>query len=82
MFQIGFLEVVLILIMSLFIVGPARMPAALKFIFKTYKTVQKQIINLKNDLEDDIGAEEIKKDVFNEMRMEELNLFDKSDKDE
>ena len=42
--------------------------------------LQKQISNLKSDLEEDIGTEEIKKDVFNEMRMEELDLFDKSDK--
>ncbi|MDA7542151.1 twin-arginine translocase subunit TatB [Gammaproteobacteria bacterium] len=68
--------------MGLLIIGPKRLPDLIKTILKFYKKVQKQISNLKSDLEEDIGTEEIKKDVFNEMRMEELDLFDKSDKNE
>ena len=82
MFQIGFLEIAIILILGLLIIGPKRLPDLIKTILKFYKKVQKQISNLKSDLEEDIGTEEIKKDVFNEMRMEELDLFDKSDKNE
>ena len=82
MFQVGFLEIAIILILGLLIIGPQRLPAVVKTVLKFYKKVQKQISNLKNDLEEDIGTEEIKKDVFNEMRMEELDLFDKSDKNE
>ena len=82
MFQVGFLEIAIILILGLIIIGPKRLPDLIKTILKFYKKVQKQISNLKSDLEEDIGTEEIKKDVFNEMRMEELDLFDKSDKDE
>ena len=82
MFQVGFLEIAIILILGLLIIGPKRLPDLIKTILKFYKKVQKQISNLKSDLEKDIGTEEIKKDVFNEMRMEELDLFDKSDKNE
>ena len=82
MFQVGFLEIAIILILGLLIIGPQRLPDVVKTVLKCYKKVQKQISNLKNDLEEDIGTEEIKKDVFNEMRMEELDLFDKSDKNE
>ena len=82
MFQVGFLEIAIILILGLIIIGPKRLPDLIKTILKFYKKVQKQISNLKNALEEDIGTEEIKKDVFNEMRMEELDLFDKSDKNE
>ena len=82
MFQVGFLEIAIILILGLLIIGPKRLPDLIKTTLKFYKKVQKQISNLKNDLEEDIGTEEIKKDVFNEMRMEELDLFDKSDKNE
>ncbi|MDA7702211.1 Sec-independent protein translocase protein TatB [Gammaproteobacteria bacterium] len=82
MFQVGFLEIAIILILGLLIIGPKRLPDLIKTILKFYKKVQKQISNLKSDLEEDIGTEEIKKDVFNEMRMEELDLFDKSDKNE
>ena len=82
MFQVGFLEIAIILILGLIVIGPKRLPDLIKTILKFYKKVQKQISNLKNDLEEDIGTEEIKKDVFNEMRMEELDLFDKYDKNE
>ena len=82
MFQIGFLEIAIILILGLIVIGPKRLPELIKAWLKLYKKIQQQISNFKNDLEEDIGTEEIKKDVFNEMRMEELDLFDKSDKNE
>ena len=82
MFQIGFLEIAIILILGLIVIGPKRLPELIKAWLKLYKKIQQQISNFKNDLEEDIGTEEIKKDVFNEMRMEELDLFQKSEKDE
>lgn len=74
MFQIGFLEIVFVLVVGLFIVGPSRLPTVIKFLIKIYKKIQKQVSEFKNDLEAEIGTEELKKDVFNEMRMEELDL--------
>ena len=82
MFQVGFLEILLILFVGLFIVGPTRLPDVVKFVVKVYKKIQLSIANFKNDLESEIGTDEIKKDVFNEMRMEELNLSGTSKKDE
>ena len=82
MFQVGFLEILLILVVGLFIVGPTRLPDVVKFVVKVYKKIQLSITNFKNDLESEIGTDEIKKDVFNEMRMEELNLSCTSKKDE
>lgn len=74
MFQIGFLEIIFILVVGFFVIGPTRLPAVIKFVIKIYKRIQKQVSKFKNDLEADIGTDEIKKDVFNEMRMEELDL--------
>ena len=74
MFQIGFLEIVFVLVVGLFIVGPSRLPTVIKFLIKIYKKIQKQVSEFKNDLAAEIGTEELKKDVFNEMRMEELDL--------
>jgi sec-independent protein translocase protein TatB len=82
LFQVGFLEILLILVVGLFIVGPTRLPDVVNFIDKVYKKIQLSITNFKNDLESEIGTDEIKKDVFNEMRMEELNLSGTSKKDE
>ena len=74
MFQIGFLEIIFVLVVGLFVIGPSRLPTAIKFVVKIYKRIQKQVSKFKSDLEAEIGTEEIKKDVFNEMRMEELDL--------
>ena len=82
MFQIGFLEIAVILILGLIIVGPVRLPELIKTWLKFYKKIQKQISNFQKDIETEIGTDEIKKDVFNEMRMEELDLSGKSNKDE
>lgn len=72
MFQIGFLEILIIFILGLIIIGPERLPEVIKTFFKLYKRIEKKFINFKKDIEDDIGSNELKKDVFNELRMEEL----------
>ena len=72
MFQIGFLEILIIFIFGLIIIGPKRLPEVSKTIIKFYKRIENKFVGFKKDIEDDIGADEIKKDVFNELRLEEL----------
>ena len=72
MFQIGFLEILIILILGLIIIGPNKLPVVVKTTLKFYKKIENKFADFKNDIEDDIGADELKKDVFNELRMEEL----------
>ena len=72
MFQIGFLEILIIFILGLIIIGPERLPEVIKTFLKLYKRIETKFINFKKDIEDDIGSNELKKDVFNELRMEEL----------
>ena len=72
MFQIGFLEILIILILGLIIIGPKRLPVVVKNVLKFYKRVQNKFYSFKKDLDEEIGTEEINKDVFNELRMEEL----------
>jgi len=72
LFQIGFLEILIIFILGLIIIGPERLPEVIKTFLKLYKSIEKKFINFKKDIEDDIGSNELKKDVFNELRMEEL----------
>ena len=70
------------MVVGLFVIGPSRLPEVVKAVIKIYKKIQKQLSNFQNDLESEIGAEEIKKDVFNEMRMEELDLSGREKKDD
>ncbi|MFL2714864.1 MAG: Sec-independent protein translocase protein TatB [Gammaproteobacteria bacterium] len=72
MFQIGFLEILIIFIFGLIIIGPKRLPEVTKTIIKFYKRIENKFVGFKKDIEDDIGADELKKDVFNELRLEEL----------
>ncbi len=72
MFQIGFLEILIIFILGLVIIGPKRLPEVLKILIKFYKRIENKLNTFKKDFEEDIGADELKKDVFNELRMEEL----------
>ena len=72
MFQIGFLEILIIFIFGLIIIGPKRLPEVTKTIIKFYKKIENKFVGFKKDIEDDIGADELKKDEFNELRMEEL----------
>lgn len=72
MFQIGFLEILIIFIFGLIIIGPKRLPEVTKTIIKFYKKIENKFVGFKKDIEDDIGADELKKDVFNELKMEEL----------
>jgi len=77
LFQIGFLEIAIILVLGLIIIGPSRLPEVIKSWLKFYRKFQNHLSKFKNDLEKDIGTDELKKDVFNEIRMEELNGFEK-----
>ena len=85
MFQIGFFEILLILSLGLIIIGPKQLPVVIKFVLKQYKKLQKNILSFKEDIEQEIDTKEIKQDIYNELRMEELEqseLFvDKKDDD-
>ena len=81
MFQIGFLEILIIFVIGLIVIGPNKLPDLVKKIIKLYKKLENKFNNFKSDFEADIGSEELKKDIFNELRMEELDQNNQS-KDE
>ena len=81
MFQIGFLEILIIFLIGIIIIGPKRIPDLLKNILRLYKKLETKFNNFKKDIEDDIGTDEIRKDVFNELRMEELEQDQTSNND-
>ena len=81
MFQIGFLEILIILTLGLVIIGPKRLPGLFKNILRLYKKLETKFNDFKKDIEDDIGTDEIRKDVFNELRMEELERDQTSNND-
>ena len=73
MFQVGFLEILLIFILSLFVFGPNKLPSAIKSITRLWYITKSRIESARSEFERDIGAEEIEQDVFNELKLKELD---------
>tara|TARA_Y100001936_G_scaffold202134_1_gene204644 strand:- start:679 stop:882 length:204 start_codon:yes stop_codon:yes gene_type:complete len=67
--------------LGLIIIGPKKLPVVVKTTLKFYKKIENKFNLFKKDIEADIGADEIKKDVFNELRMEELDRNKELDND-
>ena len=81
MFQIGFLEILIILILGLIIIGPNTLPVVVKATLKFFKKIENKFNLFKKDIEADIGVDELKKDVFNELKMEEFEKNKEPDND-
>ncbi len=72
MFQIGFIEILFIGLIILLLFGPERLPEISKIIIKNITRLKRKFSSFREDIERDIGADEIKQDIFNEFRLEEI----------
>ena len=72
MFQIGFIEILFIGLIILLLFGPERLPEISKIIIKNTTRLKRKFSSLREDIERDIGADEIKQDIVNEFKLEEL----------
>lgn len=72
MFQIGFIEILFIGLIILLLFGPERLPEISKIIIKNSTRLKRKFSSFREDIERDIGADEIKQDIFNEFKLEEL----------
>ena len=77
MLQIGFQEILLIIFLAIFLVKKEQWPDLFKFFIQTSTNLRKQFDNISSDLKDEINADEIIQDVFNENRMKEIEKNDK-----
>tara|TARA_B100001029_G_C15063933_1_gene461557 strand:+ start:12996 stop:13241 length:246 start_codon:yes stop_codon:yes gene_type:complete len=70
--QIGFLEVLIILLVGIVLIGPDKLPSFIKSIIKAITRFQNKLFEFRSSIERDIGAEDLKEDIFNELKMEEF----------
>ena len=85
MFQIGFFEILIILSLGLLLIGPKQLPVVIKFVVKQYKKLEKNLSTFKKEIEKELDTEDIKQDIYNELRMEELEqteLFENKKEDD
>lgn len=78
MLQIGLLEILIILLVGIIVIGPEKLPEFIKSIMKIFTRFQNKFFEFRSSIERDIGAEDLKQDIFNELKMEE---FEKEEDD-
>ncbi|MBX2809339.1 MAG: Sec-independent protein translocase protein TatB [Cellvibrionaceae bacterium] len=69
----GFFEIVLIAIVALIVVGPARMPEAVRSLALTIGRVKRSVNSARAELERQIGADDIRRQLHNEAVMASLD---------
>ena len=72
MLQIGLLEILIILLVGIIVIGPEKLPEFIKSIMKIFTRFQNKFFEFRSSIERDIGAEDLKQDIFNELKMEEF----------
>jgi len=73
MFDIGFLEILLISVVALLILGPDKLPGAIRTMGLWIGRLRRNFDNLKRDIEKEIGADEIRRQLRNEAILEKFN---------
>mgnify|MGYP005637291697 CR=1 FL=1 len=72
MFDIGFPELVLISIVALLVIGPERLPETIRTIMLWIGRVRSTFTNIKTELEQELGTDEIRRQIHNESIMKEI----------
>lgn len=72
MFDIGFTEIIVICLVGLVVIGPTRLPDALRAGAMWMGRAKRMIGNVRRDLENEIGIDEIRRDLRNEQIMSEI----------
>ena len=73
MFDIGFPELMLVLVVALLVIGPSKLPETIRTVAFYVGRIRRSLTNLRNEIENEIGADEIRQQLYNESIMDELN---------
>ncbi|MFI2812023.1 MULTISPECIES: Sec-independent protein translocase protein TatB [Microbulbifer] len=72
MFDIGFFELLLVGVVGLLVVGPERLPDAVRTTARWWSGFKRTLQSAKDELEREVGADEIRRELHNERIMREL----------
>ena len=72
MFDIGFPELLIVSIVALVVVGPDRLPGAIRSLSLWIGRFRRSFSNIKQEIEKEIGADEIRSQLYNESIMQDL----------
>jgi sec-independent protein translocase protein TatB len=72
MFDIGFLELLVIAVISLIVMGPERLPQALRTFALWFGRIKQQFRSVRAELEDEIGIDDVRRQLHNENILKDL----------
>lgn len=81
MFDIGFLEIIIIAVIALLVLGPERMPGAVRTVSLQLGRLRRSFNALRQEIEREVGADEIRRELHNQSILDmEKNLSADLDK--
>jgi len=80
MFDIGLLELFLVVVVGLLVLGPERLPEVVKSATRSINWIKKTVASTKEDISKNIGLEEIYQDLRNEEIMKKTETDDHQSK--
>ena len=81
MFEIGFPEIVLVCIVALLVLGPERLPEALRTLGLWLGRARRSYLAVKNEIEHEIGMDEVRRQLHNEAIMEDIKRLEREARD-
>jgi sec-independent protein translocase protein TatB len=73
MFDIGFTELLLLAVITLLVLGPERLPSAVRFAGLWLGRIRRSFAQLKSELEREMDSAELKQDQHNRSIMQQLD---------
>ncbi len=73
MFDIGFTELLLVAIIALIVLGPERLPHAVRTTAKWVSKIRSMFSQVKAQIEREIDADEVRQQIHNDAIMQQLN---------
>ena len=81
MFDIGFPELMLVAIVGLLVIGPERLPEALRTLGLWLGRMRRSFTTVKTEVEREIGMDEVRRQLHNEAVMDEMKRIERQVKD-
>jgi sec-independent protein translocase protein TatB len=72
MFDIGFLELLVIALITLIVMGPERLPEAIRTISLWFGRVKQLLAKTRQEIENEVGMDDIRHQLHNEQVLKEL----------
>ena len=76
MFDIGFPELLLVSVVALLVLGPERLPAALRTLGLWLGRLRRSFASVKTEIEREIGMDEVRRQLHNESVLAEMKRIE------